>query len=147
MIVEKSKLESRNQTAYEIYQLINEFYLDLLPYKSYTLDEFYQMVRDIPYLEDMEEREVVSRPQHLLNEKYFTMLDCKKKNTLIGSFLKMKNIPYLLVSGSDVPIDPPHHIFVIAWIDNDWKRIDATLQSDQIFEDKTQYNYEVFLND
>lgn len=144
MILENQTLKSRQQTANEIYALAKDYKDDLFEFKNWELKDFYNMVRDIPYLEDIPGIEVTSRPMYLLDPEYFTMLDCKKKVILMASFFELQNMPYLLVATSDSPENAPHHIFLIAWDGEDWLPVDSTLPTDILFEDKPNYNHEVF---
>lgn len=138
------ELENRAQTASLMYVFANKFKNDLLPYQDWSVVDFFEKIKNIPYIQDIEERETIARPDILLNQEYFTKLDCKKKNSLMAAFFEMKGLDYIFVASSDAPEDEPHHIFILLWNDGDWIEVDATFRNNKLGMERELFNYEIF---
>lgn len=137
-------MRSRSQTAKDIYELAKEFYPDLLEFKDYTLEEFYNVVQSVPFGMDEdyyspqgEHWEVVPRPAYILNRDIFPFIDCKKKTILLSAFFELKGWDYLLTATSEHEGDP-HHIFILLWTGDDWQAVDATKEDDYLFKLKPE---------
>jgi hypothetical protein len=94
---------------------------------------FFRAIASIPYREDTEGIEVVTRPYVLLTAP-LRGWDCKKKAIAIASWLKLHHIPYRFAATSRRPSGEIHHVVVQAWIDGEWVEIDATYPQNQLFE-------------
>lgn len=148
MIVSREPLKDKEQTAKKIYQIVNEFYLDLhsvmVPVKKrgqtlrasdLSLQEFFDIVRNIPYRRDPRPVEVVARPYYLFKHQKLG-IDCKKKAILIASYLKANGIPFRFIGSSNRPDRRIHHIFPQALIDGEYKNVDATYSQYRLFQPK-----------
>lgn len=153
MIQERKALYSKDQTSRRMYQLIDRFYNDLkrfkvrkgkktVPLPSLTVREFFYYVRSIPYRQDKKPIEVISRPYHILRHRFVGM-DCKKKGILLGSFLKLKKIPFRLIGSSKRVSGRIHHVYPQIFINGNWKNYDATYSHYKPFQKKQVTNYEV----
>jgi len=142
-------LESRAQTGTEIYQSA-AFYPDLGNHIDTTLTQFFNFVKNIPYIEDMDRAELISRPKYLLHRRNFAGLDCKKKATLIGAWLNAHGLipgkDWHLVAISERPDKEIHHVFVQARFNKQWKNLDPTYPEYKIFDPKPNVtNAEILL--
>ncbi len=142
-------LTSRPQTGTEIYQSA-EYYPDLGMHIDTPLSQFFNFVKSIPYIEDSEPTELISRPKYLLRRRNFAGLDCKKKATLIGAWLNAHGLrpgkDWHLISQSERPDREIHHVFVQAKFDGEWRNIDPTYPEYKLFEPKpNSTNAEVLL--
>jgi len=133
MRIGTEKLTDRIQSGRSIYRSA-KYFNDLGQYLDTTLSEFYNHVKNIPYKED-ESAEIVGRPKYLFD---FPALDCKKKAVLIGSWLEAHGIPWRLIAVSERPDRQIHHVFNQAWINNNWRNIDATYSDYKLFEAKPE---------
>lgn len=134
-------LDSRTQTGTSIYESA-KYFKDLGPYLDTSLQQFFNFVREIPYLEDNNDIEITSRPKFLLQRRYkIKGLDCKKKATLIGAWLNAHGIPWRLAAISERPDKVIHHVFVQAKIDGEYKSIDPTFPEFTLFEPKENVTY------
>jgi len=153
MILERSLLYDKEQTAKKMKFVIGRFFNDLqkikirkdkkiVPLPSLTVVEFFYIVRSIPYRKDNSPIEIIARPKHILRHKSLGM-DCKKKSILMSSFLKLKNIPYRLMGVSRKRDKKIHHVYTQGLINGNWRNLDATYGYCKPFQKKLITNCEV----
>jgi hypothetical protein len=125
-------------------ELINRFcddlkfiYFDNTPVLDFTLQEYFNCVKNIPFRRDPKPIEIVARPYLIFKHKKLGM-DCKKKSVLIGSYCAYHNIPFRLVISSKRADKKCHHIFVQVRnpTEGQWKNVDATYPENNLFEPK-----------
>lgn len=116
-------------------------YPDLGPLSQFTLSEFFDYVRMIPYRRDPRGTEITARPEILLGS--FPALDCKKKAILCGAYLQANGIPHRFIACSQRADRKIHHVFTQAKIGDDWKNVDPTYAKYRLFEPKTLTKAEV----
>ena len=116
MRLDQSWLFSHDQTGRKMYKWVRLFYADLGGLLDYSLYDFFNLVSNIKFVEDLPEFELLARPEILL--KYFSAMDCKKKSLLIASWLHGQDppVPFRFVAISENPEEPqePHHVFTQA---------------------------------
>ncbi len=136
-----------------MYNLVEKFYRDLekffvrvhgrtVPVSKMSIVQYHDMVRTLPYRQDTKPIEVVARPKHLFRHRRMG-LDCKKKGILVGSYLRLKGIPYRFVGSSNKKNGRIHHVFPQAFISGQWKNIDATYPHYKPFTKKKVTNCEI----
>ncbi len=136
-----------------MYYLINKYNNDLdkiyvrkngqyRPVSSLTLQEYFNIIRRIPYRRDKKPIEVVARPKHIFKHRNLGM-DCKKKAVMISSYLKNNGIPYRLASSSKKINKRIHHVFPQMYLNGEWMNVDATYPHYKIFAPKTVTKFEV----
>lgn len=114
---------------------LKNIYVDNVPLSDFTLEKFFDYVKNIKYRRDTKPIEVISRPYYIIKHKNLGM-DCKKKTILLSCFFSLNNIPYRLI-GSSRRIDKKvHHIFPQIKIYGQWKNADATYSDYDLFEPK-----------
>ena len=133
-----TKLEDRTQTGTAIYESA-KFYQDLGSQLDTSLRDYFNFVKNIPYLEDNGKIELVSRPKYLINRRFnLKGLDCKKKSVLMGAWFNAHNTPWRLIAVSERPDKEIHHVFVQAKINNAWENVDPTYPEYNLFDKKPQ---------
>lgn len=154
METERQLLENKDQTSKEMYHIIDTYYKDLLyvntisrqaeplPIVYLDLDQYFDVVKNIPYRKDLKPVEIIARPYYLFKYKSHG-LDCKKKSILIASFLKYWKIPYRLMGTSIREDGKIHHVFPQAFIQNEWKNFDATYSEYKPGQTKKVTNFEI----
>ena len=150
MIAVRKPLKSKDLTAAEIADLIENFHCDLdlvtadaagekvIKISRLSLPEFFNLVKNIPYRRDPNNPpvEVIARPYYLL--KYADLgLDCKKKTILLGSYLRYNGIPFRLIGSSQRKDRRIHHIYPEARLNGKWLPVDGTYPHYKLFEQKT----------
>ena len=142
-------LHTKEQTAREMGRLVDRYATDLHAFDvggvslaDIPLPIFYRAIANIPYREDTEGIEVVTRPYLVLTAPR-NGADCKKKHILIAAWLKLHNIPYRFVAVSRRPSGEIHHVIIEAYIDNEWVEIDATYPHNQLFQRQHWTNAEL----
>lgn len=136
MIENREPLFDKTQTGNAMKSLVEKFSGDLenifikkngrlIRVTALPLNEYFDLVRKIPYRRDMKPVEVVARPAHIF--KYKTLgMDCKKKSILMGSWLREKKIPFRFIASSRRPDRRIHHVFPQGFLKGKWENLDAT---------------------
>lgn len=140
-------LFDKKQTGEEMHRLINKYSTDLdkisvslhgnnVPLSKLTLQQYFDMVRRIPYRRDIKQIEVVARPRKILRGSS-NGCDCKKKAILMAAWCNRNNVPFRLIASSRLPTGRIHHVFPQALLNkNGWTNIDATYPQYRIGETK-----------
>lgn len=139
-------LNSKYRTVKEIKFAVNKFYTDLNDFpnlKKMNALEFYDFAKKIPYVRDVPDVEIVSRPKYLLT--LFKALDCKKKAILFGSFMKLKygDGSYRFVISSNRPDGAIGHIFTQIYTNGQWINADCTYPKNILGAKKKVTNFEI----
>ena len=153
MILSATRLKNKDQTGKEMHRLIGRYSSDLnsiyvrkdgkmIPFSSLTLMEAFDIVRRIPYRQDIKPIEVIARPNGILKNAPVGM-DCKKKAILIAAYLKERGIPFRLIASSRKPNKRIHHVFPQANIAGKWLNMDATYSHYKPFQLKPVTKAEV----
>lgn len=151
MVLIERELFDKNQTGREMYRIIRDYSDDLYgieivdngnvtAFPFLCLHDAFRVIADIPYIEDKEPIEILSRP------KYINSLpgaDCKKKSILMASWCRLNGIPYRLVAMSNLPDKHFHHVFTQCKLNGSWLNLDPTYNNGIPFENKVVTNYEV----
>ena len=146
MEVKTWPLNSKYRTVKEIKFAVNNYYNDLKSFpaimKMDTLT-FFNFVKNIPYVRDMPESEIVSRPKYLLT--LFKALDCKKKAILFGSYMNLfyGSGSYRFVISSNRPDGAIGHIFTQIYSNGQWINADCTYAKNILGAKKKVTNYEI----
>lgn len=136
--LQEEPLFDRAQSGKAIYRMAKKYYSDLGGMADTTLNQFYDFVRQIPYVEDAYGEEVIARPLWLLSEKIFPGSDCKKKAVLMGAWAEAHGVPWRLIAVSERPDKMIHHVFPQFKIRGLWENVDATYPEYRLFEAKPQ---------
>lgn len=130
----RSTLWNKTQTARAMYSLVIRFATDLGSYGKLSLQDFFDVVRKIPYLRDTKGSEVVARPRLIFSE--FPAIDCKKKAILMASWMEINKIPWRFISTSMRKDKRIHHVFAQGFINGEWKNVDPTYSYFRLFQPK-----------
>jgi hypothetical protein len=139
MQINRYPLRDKYRTVQEIKKAVNSYYRDLNEFPNIArmnFLEFYKMVKNIPYVRDIQNSEIVSRPKYLLT--IFKALDCKKKAILIASYMRLKHGPgsYRFCLSSNRPDKVIGHIFTQVLVNGRWKNADATYSRNRFGQQK-----------
>lgn len=152
MRVSSSSLKDKDQTASEMYNLVEKYHDDLKNvtviyngkkkiFSDLPLLEAFDVIKMIPYQQDSPPVEVLSRPVYIGTNG--TGADCKKKSILMGSWLKENGIPYRFIAVSTTPDRRVHHVFTQGYLNDTWKNLDPTYSDAIPYQSKTVTAYEV----
>lgn len=136
MQINTYRLETFDKTVLKIIEFAKKYKNDLRKFKNKSFFEFYNIVKNLPYIADPKNIETLSRPKYTLN-KYYEPRDCDDKTLLICGFCELKNIPYKIhVTGRKNKF---HHVFPVVKINNEWKISDATYPNRGNFDENLFY--------
>ncbi len=152
MRVSESVLKNKDQTAAEMYNLVEKYHDDLKNiavvyngkksmFCDLSLIDAFDVIKMIPYQQDQPPVEILSRPVYIGTKG--TGADCKKKAILMASWLKENDIPFRFVAMSTTPDRRVHHVFTQAFIKDHWKNLDPTYPDAIPYQTKTVTAYEV----
>ncbi len=115
-----------------MYWLVDTFFADLGSWLRRSFQDFYNYVKSIPYISDVERfkdrvLEIVPRPAWLLDRTLFPKIDCKKKAILIGAWAKGNGFPFRFIAVSERPDHEVTHVFPQVDFGNGFINADATL--------------------
>lgn len=94
-------------------------------YASATLQEVFDLLKNIPYQADPPDREHLQRPFYTLNEMGEGG-DCDDKAIAAGAWAFLRRIPFRFVAVSKSPEKELHHVFVEMYINGKWEPFDPT---------------------
>lgn len=123
-------LESPSNTAAEMRRIVEMYHDDIGAKKDLPLNEYYELVKALPYKPDPKGLEFVSRPRFTL-DKNFPIRDCDDKAVLIGSYLYANGIPFRFEGSSKKNDGTLHHVYVIANMGGKELILDATYPYNQ----------------
>jgi hypothetical protein len=105
--------------------LVKIYFKDLARFYNYSMKEFFDIVRKLPYKSDLDKIEILHRPGMTLSNtvKY---RDCDDKAILLGAFLYMKKIVFRFIAVSDRPDKKLHHVLIEAILGGHPRQLDAT---------------------
>lgn len=101
------------QTGREMARLVCNYWTDLGPWLGVSFREYYSHICLLPYIEDPQDVETVSRPEYTLQRDY-SPRDCDDKAVLIACWLHGHGIKCRFVASSTRPDRVLHHVFVEA---------------------------------
>lgn len=121
---QEQELVDLQQTSTEMYRLAFAWKEDMLPYASYTLQELFDLLKNIPFHPDPEDMEYLQRPWYTLNEAGDGG-DCDDKMICVGAWANLLGIPFRFVAVS-YSEEPLHHVLCELYIENRWLNFDPT---------------------
>lgn len=114
MIRTVKKLNDVFQTGREMARLVLNYWPDLGPWLGVDFFTYYRHVCKLPYIDDPEEVETVSRPAFTLRREYMPR-DCDDKAVLIACWCHGRGVPCRFVASSTRPDGVLHHVFLEVW--------------------------------
>lgn len=125
-------------TGKYMYQMVDTYHNDMLPFAAYTLCEIYDFIKNIPYRPDDENAETLIRPALLL-AGIEGAGDCDDKAIALASWAHLRGIPYRFVSVRAHDKEMLHHVFPELYINKAWLTCDATYNFNCIGKDRTPF--------
>lgn len=139
MIIRRQQLRDVFQTGREMKRLTVTYWADLGRWLEVPFIDFYRFVCCLPYREDPEQIETVSRPLFLLDDAY-SPRDCDDKAVLCASWWHGHGVPVRFVAISTQPTGELNHVFTQI---EDGTDIDATYKEFSQYMGKYPYYSQV----
>ena len=137
-----TELKDKSQTGQEMENIIKRFSNDINKFgyrgqrlNRIPLQQYYTLIKRIPYKKDYEGIEILTRPYHLLTSPW-NGWDCKKKAIAIAAYLEQNGIPWRITAVSSRPDRVFHHAIVEGKFNDTWREIDATYPNNKLFQNK-----------
>lgn len=113
------------ETGPYMYQVVNRYHTDMLPYASYTLPEIFELIKQIPYRADPRGIEVLQRPRYTLDLSG-PGGDCDDKAIVLASWARLNHIPYRFMAVRKKGKPNLHHVYAELYFNGEWVPVDPT---------------------
>lgn len=124
------EIDTYRETIKVMQELASEV-RDVQQFARKTLLEFYLYLRSLPYIEDPQGIERVSRPLFTLNPQWTDSRDCDDKATAMLCYCNMQKIKSrIIVCGIG---KKPHHVYNEVWLAGRFVPVDATYPERSVF--------------
>jgi hypothetical protein len=134
-----------DKTVGAMREMVNKYYSDVAPWAFYSLDDFFDLVKKLPY--KMEEKnwntQILQRPKFTI-ARVAPVVACANKAILMGAYLKLQGVPFGFAVSANSSNAPFGHVF--NWANLFGKRvfIDATYPDNIIFLEKKYPRRKIF---
>lgn len=112
------KIDDCTITIKRMVEIIQKHYNDLQEFKDLSLRDFFFYVCSLEYRKDPQGMEQIARPKFTLL-KDWPCRDCDDKTILMGSFCKLKKIPFSIYTCSYKANKRMGHVFGRAKVQNE----------------------------
>ena len=86
---------SSEEIVDNIFDIIDKYHTDMYLFSTFSIYEIYNFVRKIPYRLEDGEYQLLARPKKILSGEV-PFIACANKSILLGSYLRLKDIPFVL---------------------------------------------------
>lgn len=136
---------SAKATGPYMHLMVNKYHMDMAPYASCTLQEIFDMVKNIPYRPDPPGMEYLQRPWATLNMTGAGG-DCDDKAIVIASWAKLNSLPYRFVAVRRFDKPVLHHVYCqIEVSPGNWVDVDPTYSFNTLGRKCEQYAEKVII--
>ena len=135
MLKTTQPLYSLEQTGATMGELAIKYCEDMRPFYGFTLFEVQNYIKNLPYRDDPEDQEFISRPSICMNDETIPF-DCDDRAVCIGAFCELHGIPFRFVAVCEYPNPDFHHVYTEVKIDGNWIPCDATYPEHEIGQEK-----------
>lgn len=119
------ELTDVQQTATEMYRIAFAWQEDMAPYASMSLQELFDLLKNIPFLADPKDTESLHRPWFTLNQ-IGDGRDCDDKAIATGAWCHLRGIKFRFVAVSRLANIPLHHVLTEMYLNGRWFEFDPT---------------------
>lgn len=113
------------ETGRLMHEMVDCYFMDMVPYSSYGLHEIFNIIKNIPFREDPPNEETLMRPAYTMHEQGWGG-DCDDKCIAFASWCKLKGIPFRFVACRRKDKDRLHHVMCQIYIFDEWIDVDPT---------------------
>ncbi len=102
---------SMQDTGDALQRLCIQYNADVAAYDDWEIGEFYELVKQLPYLDDPSDEEFCQRPAFTLSKEAYCR-DCDDKAITMGAWLYRHDVPFRFVACSYKQEDDIHHCVI-----------------------------------
>lgn len=121
-----------------MHEMVKNFYLDMAPYAHYSLEEVFNIIKNIPFREDPPDEETIMRPALTLACRGYGG-DCDDKAIAMAAYCYLKQIPYRFIAVRKYGEKSLHHVYTECYIQNKWIHADCTYNFNVLGREREQY--------
>ena len=119
------ELTDVQQTASEMYRIASAWREDMAPYASMSLQELFDLLKNIPFQADPKDTEFLQCPWFTLNQVSIAA-DCDDHAICVGAWCHLRGIPFRFVAVSRSANIPLHHVLTEMYLNGNWFEFDPT---------------------
>jgi len=119
------ELTDVQQTASEMYRIAFAWQEDMAQYASMSLQELFDLLKNIPFNADPPDMEYLQRPWYTLNQASVGG-DCDDKAICVGAWCHLRGIRFRFVAVSRSKTAPLHHVLTELYLNGTWYEFDPT---------------------
>jgi len=124
MISSYTPLKSYEQTLGVIADFARRYKSDVSLLSGLSPIDFYDYVHGLPYIDDPEGVERVSRPAFTIDPNWKNSRDCDDKTAIVGAYCELNGIPWRMVVAGQ--FENPHHVYPEIKLGSLWVPFDTT---------------------
>lgn len=121
-----------------MHEMVDRYYLDMLPYAHLSLNEAFELVKNIPFRPDPLDEETLMRPSYTMSMQGWGG-DCDDKAIALAAYCKLVGIPYRFVAVRRADQPCLHHVFVECYIRGMWVHADPTYRFNTLGRERERY--------
>jgi len=129
---------SAETTGRYMYQMVDKYYLDMLPLAHLNILDIFDFIKNLPYNNDDLSSEVLCRPALLLTGTAISG-DCDDKAIALASWAKIRGIPYRFITVRSFDQQTLHHVYPQLYINSAWMTFDPTYNFNPYGRDRKPY--------
>lgn len=119
-------------------EMVECYYRDMTPYAHLTLEEIFNVIKNVPYKPDPPELETLQRPYYTMNRLAFGG-DCDDKAICLASYAKLLGIPYRFIAVRKCGRKTLHHVVCELMLNGQWVHADATYSVNTLGRERDNY--------
>jgi hypothetical protein len=102
--------------------MVERYHKDMMPYAWFTLPEIFNKIKNVPFVADPDDRELLMRPNILFTRGG----DCDDKSIALASYCKCVGLPCRFIAARRAGQPVLHHVFCQVQIGTSWIHADPT---------------------
>lgn len=120
-----AELKDVSQTSKNMYRIAYAWRDDMAAYATLSLEELFDLLKNIPFNADPDDTELLQRPFWTLNQ-LGKGGDCDDKAICVGAYCHLNKIPFRFIATSMQKDGKLHHVLTEMYIRGRWLEFDPT---------------------
>ena len=108
-------LTNVDQTAFNMYRIAYAWKDDMAAYASMSLNELFDLLKNIPFNADPNDTELLQRPFYTLNQ-IGRGGDCDDKAICVGAWCHLNRLPFRFLAVAMSPATELHHVLTEIYV-------------------------------
>jgi transglutaminase-like putative cysteine protease len=139
-----AELTDVRQTAFNMYRIAYAWKDDMAAYASMSMQELFDLLKNIPFNADPNDTELLQRPFYTLNQAGRGG-DCDDKAICVGAWCHLNGFPFRFLAVSMEPGADLHHVLTEIFYRGRWIEFDPTYNFNVLGRPLKQYTKRLYL--